>query len=43
MRSAGRRTDDPKAVVVVANPRIIPVASGGATIPRIVDPGAAAL
>ncbi|MCU0567212.1 MAG: hypothetical protein MUF49_11515 [Oculatellaceae cyanobacterium Prado106] len=43
-RSAGRQTNNPKTViVVVANPRIIVVASGGAAIPRIVDPGAAAL
>jgi hypothetical protein len=42
-KSAGGNADDPKAVVVVALTRVIIVASGRATIPRIVDPGAAAL
>jgi len=42
-KSAGSNTDDPKAVVVVALTRIVVVASGRATVPRIVVPGAAAL
>jgi hypothetical protein len=43
LKSAGRRTNNTKTVIVVALTRIIIVASGGAAIPRIVDPGAAPL
>jgi hypothetical protein len=43
LKSAGRKTNNTKTDIVVAVTRVIIVASGGAAIPRIVVPGAAAL